>query len=202
MKKFFKEFGDFIKRGSVVDLAVGVIIGSAFTAIVTALSDKIIMPVINYILTLILGKNSLTEVFTFLKKGYTETGTIDLASSIYIDWGAFISAIIKFIIIAFVLFTIVKTINNIQKRNEKLKNEFINSFPTKEEKKEMKKAGIKLRDKEAVKKFRAEKEERLALEKKQAEEQAKIKAEEDRIANPTTEDLLKEILATLKKEEK
>ena len=202
MKKFFKEFGEFIKRGSVIDLAVGVIIGSAFTAIVTALSDKIIMPVINYVLTLILGKDSLTEVFTFLKKGYTETGAIDLNSSIYIDWGAFISAIIKFIIIAFILFSIVKTINNIQKKNEQIKNDIKNAFPTKEDKIEMKKAGIKLRDSKAVKKFRAEKEERLALEAKQAEEQEKIKAEEDRIANPTTEDLLKEILATLKKEEK
>ena len=202
MKKFFKEFGDFIKRGNVIDLAVGVIIGSAFTAIVTTLSNKIIMPVINYILALMLGKDSLTEIFTFLKKGYTETGAIDLASSIYIDWGAFISAVIKFIIIAFILFTIIKTINNIHKKKDQLKNDIKNAFPTKEDKKEMKKEGIKLRDKEAVKKFRAEKEERLALEKKQAEEQAKIKAEEERKANPTTEDLLKEILATLKKEEK
>lgn len=202
MKKFFKEFGEFIKRGNVVDLAVGIIIGSAFTAIVTALSDKIIMPVINYILTLILGKDSLTEVYTFLVKNIDETGAIDLKSSIYIDWGAFISAIIKFLIIAFVLFSIVKIINKIRAKNEQIKNGFKNSFPTKEDKKEMKKAGISLKDKEAVKKFRAEKEERLALEAKQAEEQAKIKAEEDRIANPTTEDLLKEILATLKKEEK
>lgn len=202
MKKFFKEFGEFIKRGNVVDLAVGIIIGSAFTAIVTALSDKIIMPVINYILTLILGKDSLTEVYTFLVKNNDETGAIDLKSSIYIDWGAFISAIIKFLIIAFVLFSIVKIINKIRAKNEQIKNDFKNSFPTKEDKKEMKRAGISLKDKEAVKKFRAEKEERLALEAKQAEEQAKIKAEEDRIANPTTEDLLKEILATLKKEEK
>lgn len=200
MKKFFKEFGEFIQRGNVVDLAVGVIIGTAFTAIVTALSDKIIMPVINYILTLILGKNSLTEVYTFLQKKTTETGEIDLASSIYIDWGAFISAIIKFLIIAFVLFTIVKTINNLQKRNEEFKKELKKNRPTKQDKLDMKKEGISLRDKAKVKAFMDEKNERLKQEAKLAEEEAKKKAEEERKANPTTEDLLKEILSTIKKD--
>lgn len=200
MKKFFKEFGEFIQRGNVVDLAVGVIIGTAFTAIVTALSDKIIMPVINYILTLVLGKNSLTEVYTFLQKKTTETGEINLASSIYIDWGAFISAIIKFLIIAFVLFTIVKTINNLQKRNEEFKKELKKNRPTKQDKLDMKKAGISLRDKAKVKAFMDEKNERLKQEAKLAEEEAKKKAEEERKANPTTEDLLKEILSTIKKD--
>lgn len=200
MKKFFKEFGEFIQRGNVVDLAVGVIIGTAFTAIVTALSDKIIMPVINYILTLVLGKNSLTEVYTFLQKKTTETDEIDLASSIYIDWGAFISAIIKFLIIAFVLFTIVKTINNLQKRNEEFKKELKKNRPTKQDKLDMKKAGISLRDKAKVKAFMDEKNERLKQEAKLAEEEAKKKAEEERKANPTTEDLLKEILSTIKKD--
>ncbi len=200
MKKFFKEFGEFIKRGNVVDLAVGVIIGTAFTAIVTALSDKIIMPVINYILALILGKNSLTEVYTFLKKGYTSTGEIDLASSIYVDWGAFISSVIKFIIIAFILFSIVKTINNLQKRNEEFKKELKKNRPTKQDKQDMKKLGISLRDKSKVKAFMDEKNERLKQEAKQAEEEAKKKAEEERKANPTTEDLLKEILSTIKKD--
>lgn len=200
MKKFFKEFGEFIKRGNVVDLAVGVIIGTAFTAIVTALSDKIIMPVINYILALILGKNSLTEVYTFLKKGYSSTGEIDLASSIYIDWGAFISSVIKFIIIAFILFSIVKTINNLQKRNEEFKKELKKNRPTKQDKQDMKKLGISLRDKSKVKAFMDEKNERLKQEAKQAEEEAKKKAEEERKANPTTEDLLKEILSTIKKD--
>lgn len=201
MKKFFKEFGEFIQRGNVVDLAVGVIIGTAFTAIVTALSDKIIMPIINYVLALILGKNTLTEVYTFLKKVRTAEGALDLESSIYIDWGAFISAIIKFLIIAFVLFTIVKTINNLQKRNEEFKKELKKNRPTKQDKLDMKKAGISLRDKAKVKAFMDEKNERLKQEAKIAEEEAKKKAEEERKANPTTEDLLKEILATMKKSE-
>lgn len=115
MKKFFKEFKEFITRGSVLDMAVGVIVGSAFTAIVTALSNNILKPIINWILTLIFGQNSLSDIYTYLKKVEVD-GVVDLTQSIYIDWGAFINAIINFIIIAFVLFVIVKTINNFQRK--------------------------------------------------------------------------------------
>ncbi len=107
LKGFFGEFKQFITRGNVMDMAVGVIVGGAFTAIITALSDHILKPVINWLLALIFGKNSLTEIYTFLKPAYVD-GQIDLANSIYIDWGAFINAIINFLIIAFVLFCIVK----------------------------------------------------------------------------------------------
>ena len=78
----------------------------------TALSDHILKPVINWLLALIFGKNSLTEIYTFLKPAYVD-GQIDLANSIYIDWGAFINAIINFLIIAFVLFCIVKGLNSL-----------------------------------------------------------------------------------------
>lgn len=115
MKKFFKEFKEFITRGSVLDMAVGVIVGSAFTAIVTALSNNILKPIINWILTLIFGQNSLSDIYTYLKKVEVD-GVVDLTQSIYIDWGAFINAIINFIIIAFVLFVIVKAMNNFQRK--------------------------------------------------------------------------------------
>lgn len=111
MKKFFAEFKKFITRGNVLDMAVGVIIGGAFTAIVNALSNNILRPVINWILALIIGESSLDNVFTFLKKSVDDTGAVDLATSIYIDWGAFISAIINFLLIALVLFCIIKAIN-------------------------------------------------------------------------------------------
>lgn len=125
MKKFFKEFQTFIKRGNVLDLAVGVIIGGAFTAIVNALSNGILKPIINWIISLCAGDSgSLNNVYTFLKTVYQVDATtgnvvvdsagnkvIDLASSIYIDWGAFISAIINFLLIALVVFIIVKLIN-------------------------------------------------------------------------------------------
>jgi len=65
---------------------------------------------------LIIGTDSLSEVFTYLKVVYAADGTIDLAQSIYIDWGAFINAIINFLLIAFTLFVIVRIINNVRKR--------------------------------------------------------------------------------------
>ena len=75
MKKFFQEFKKFITRGNVIDMAVGVIIGSAFSAIVKAFTDKVIMPLVNLLLSLG-GENGLEGAFTFLKRGYTD-GTLD-----------------------------------------------------------------------------------------------------------------------------
>ena len=68
MKKFFEEFKKFITRGNVVDMAVGVIVGSAFTAIVNGLSNFVLKPIINWLLALILGKDSLSNIHTFLIK--------------------------------------------------------------------------------------------------------------------------------------
>lgn len=122
MSKFVKEFKAFISRGNVLDMAVGVIIGGAFSSIVTALTSHILMPLINWFLLLITGGNGLDSIFTYLKKVYqvNELGqeilvngekVVDVANSIYIDWGAFITAIINFILIALVLFMIIKTFN-------------------------------------------------------------------------------------------
>ena len=111
MKKFFSEFKTFITRGNVMDMAVGVIVGGAFTSIVNALSNNVLKPIINWLLALIFGANSLGELYTMLKPAYDAEGVIDLAQSIYIDWGTFINAIINFLLIALVLFTIVKTLN-------------------------------------------------------------------------------------------
>ena len=119
MKKFFGEFKKFIQRGNVIDLAVGVIIGGAFSAIVTALTNNILMPIINWVLLMITGGKGLDSIYTYLDKKFVvnelgvETDVIDLTNSIYIDWGAFITAIINFILIALVVFLIVKAINNL-----------------------------------------------------------------------------------------
>ena len=119
-KGFFADFKTFITRGNVVDMAVGVIVGGAFTAIINALSNNILKPVINWLLATILGKNSLSEIYTFLTTAYKvdENGlkVIDLENSIYIDWGSFVNAIINFFLIAFTLFVIVRVINHIRKR--------------------------------------------------------------------------------------
>ena len=124
MSKFFEEFKKFITRGNVIDMAVGVIVGSAFTAIVNALGNNILKPVVNWLLSLVFGANSLSEVFTFLKTAYDEAGAVDLANSIYIDWGAFINAIINFFITAFVLFCIVKSFNKLREGGDKAETVF------------------------------------------------------------------------------
>jgi large conductance mechanosensitive channel len=200
MKKFFGEFKKFITRGNVLDMAVGVIVGGAFTAIVNGLSNFVLKPIINWILALILGKGSLSEVYTFLgNPALLEDGSIDLANSFYIDWGSLINAIINFLLIAFVLFTIVRIINKLKENNGKLSESLKKKHLDRSERKELKKAGVNIRDKKAVKAYFEKKEE----EAKKAEEQAKLEAEEkakaERLANPTTEDLLKDIKTLLEK---
>ena len=127
MKKFFGEFKKFITRGNVLDMAVGVIVGGAFTGIVNGLSNFVLKPIINWLIALILGKDGLAGAITMLSPAYTldEAGNqiVDLANSIYIDWGSFISAIINFLIIAFVLFMIVRTMNRIAEAREKMIDE-------------------------------------------------------------------------------
>ena len=212
MKNFFGEFKKFITRGNVVDMAVGVIVGSSFTAIVNGLSNFILKPIINWLLALIFGADSLTKIHTMLKAAYTlddagnkvvdaATGeyVIDLANSIYIDWGSFINAVINFFLIALVLFTIVKIINKVREERKEF-NENLSKYKlTKAQRKELKANGIKRRDKEAVKAYFAEKArlEKEAADAAAAEEAAKAAAE--RAANPTAEDLLKQIIELMKK---
>ena len=169
MKKFFEEFKKFIMRGNVIDMAVGVIVGSSFTAIVNGMSNFILKPIINWLLALILGKDALSGVFTFLKKAFTETGEIDLANSIYIDWGSFINAVINFFIVAFVLFTIVRIMNRIREKGKALEDGVLGDIPSKADRKAMKKLGIKLYDKPAVEAYYAEKAKKAAEEKAIAE---------------------------------
>ena len=198
MKKFFSEFKAFISRGNIVDMAVGVIIGSAFSAIVTALTNKIIMPFINLLLS-IGGENGLEKAYTFLKKVYDTNGQLDLTKSIYIDWGAFITAIINFFIIAFVLFLALKAA---MKANSIFKDA-VDEVSNKEK---------KIQRKRARKIAKAEKRnyftvlaEIQAEDKKIAEEKAKLEKEEkerkdaeEKLAHPSTEELLLQIRDLLK----
>ncbi len=103
MKKFLSEFKEFINRGNVMDLAVGVIIGGAFTSIVTALTTNIINPLISVIAGG--GANTIS--------GLVVPGTD-------IDFGAFISACINFLIVAFVVFMLVKAVNKAQDLGNKI----------------------------------------------------------------------------------
>ena len=118
---FFAEFKEFISRGSVIDLAVGIIIGGTFTAIVTALTGHILTPLINWLISSIFKGNALESARTVLGQPVlNDLGQIDWDKTLFIDWGAFIGAIINFILIAFVLFIIVRTINKAKEAKEKL----------------------------------------------------------------------------------
>ena len=198
MRKFFKEFKDFIARGNVLDLAVAVIIGGAFSAIVTALTNKIIMPLVNYVLMLIGGKEGLESAYTFLSKVYTD-GELDLTKSIYIDWGAFITAILNFLIIAMTLFIIIKAFNRSRERIKAI-NGHLSNLSKKEKReeilamrKEAKERGVSYK---TVKKEHEEEKERqakLALEKEEAEKKQKEEEQKE-----STNQLLSEIRDLLK----
>ena len=204
MKKFFSEFKKFITRGNVVDMAVGVIVGSSFTAIVNGLSNFVLKPMINWLLAILLGKDGLSEIYTFFP-GYKKmvmvdgvaTDEIDLANSIYIDWGSLINAIINFFLIAFVLFTIVRIINRVREGQQKFANDVNCAKLSKAQKKELKALGIKRTDKAAVAAYFAKKAEDAKLAEEKAKAEAEEKARLEREANPTTEDLLKKILALM-----
>ena len=107
---FFKEFKEFAMRGNVVDLAVGVVIGAAFGKIVTSLVDDIIMPPIGYLT----GGVDFTEMKYILTPGNEAEGIAEVA----INYGNFINVIIQFIIVAFAIFTVVKAINSLKRKEE------------------------------------------------------------------------------------
>ncbi len=111
-----KEFKKFALKGNMMDLAVGVIIGGAFNALVTSLVNDIIMP----LLSLITGKVDFTNLFIALDG--KEYATLELAKEAgvaTVNYGTFISGIINFIIMAFVVFLIVKGMNKLREVSEK-----------------------------------------------------------------------------------
>ena len=155
--KLIEEFKTFVMRGNVIDLAVGVIIGGAFTAIVNALSNNVLKPVINWALALVLGKDSLSGIYTFLQRvdKVDEKGNIvpNLEESIYIDWGAFLNAIINFFVIAVVLFAIVKLINKLRMLNEEVLHDSFKTHLTIARFADLKEGGIALIDKGVVTRY-------------------------------------------------
>ncbi|MCV2867125.1 large conductance mechanosensitive channel protein MscL [Defluviimonas sp. WL0002] len=115
-----KEFRDFIARGNVMDMAVGIIIGAAFTAIVTSLVSDLINPVIG----LITGGMDFSDLFVNLGEGdYASLDAAREAGAPVFAYGAFISAVINFLIIAFVVFLLVKGVNKIKDAAERKQEE-------------------------------------------------------------------------------
>ena len=164
MKKLFAEFKTFINKGNALSLAIGVIIGASFTAIVTAINQKIISPLIG----LLLGDNDLSESLITVLKTTTdpETGEIVVTNAIY--WGAFIQAVIDFLLTAVILFTILKVISSVTNSLKKINDRKVR-VAFKLEK------GLKLTKKE---KALAQKMEEEKLEQARKEEEAKAKANE------------------------
>ncbi len=121
---FGSEFKKFIMRGNVIDLAVGVIIGGAFQAIVNSLVNDIVMPVIS----LITGGLDFNNWFIALGEGDFATAADAAAAGVAtLNYGTFISAVINFLIMAFVIFMIVRTINKV---SDKFKKEEPEAAPT------------------------------------------------------------------------
>jgi len=115
-----KEFKEFVMRGNVVDMAVGIIIGAAFGTIVKSLVSDIIMPPIG----LLLGNVDFANLFTVLKEGATAAGPYasladaQSAGAVTINYGVFINTIISFIIVAFAIFLLIRKINELKKQEK------------------------------------------------------------------------------------
>ena len=111
-----KEFKEFIMRGSVVDMAIGIIIGAAFVTIVKSLVDDIIMPPIG----LLLGNIDFTNFFAVLKDGkipgpYETLALAKAAGAVTINYGIFVNTIISFLVVAFCVFILVRYINKMKR---------------------------------------------------------------------------------------
>ena len=111
-----KEFKEFAMRGNVIDLAVGVIIGAAFGKIVTSLVNDIIMPPIG----LLLGNADFSDLFVNLdmSKSFASVAEAEAAGAPIIKYGLFINTVIDFLIVAFVIFMVIRGINKLQRKRE------------------------------------------------------------------------------------
>lgn len=176
MKKRFKivdEFKAFITRGNVIDLAVGMIIGAAFTAIVTALVNGIFKPLINAI-----PMGDVSGLITMLVPKYDAEGVLDMKSSVYINWGDFIMAIVNFLLTAIILFAIIKVINSLR---GDMKNYKLYASYDKNKVAELKAQGMSRKE---IKQY---------FENAEAEKAAKAAEEAKANAPETTEQILKDI---------
>ncbi|MEZ0232113.1 MAG: large conductance mechanosensitive channel protein MscL [Methylophilaceae bacterium] len=110
-----KEFKAFAMRGNVVDMAVGIIIGAAFGSIVKSLVDDVIMPPIG----LVLGNVDFSNLFFVLKEGavaapYTSVAAAKAAGAVTLNYGLFVNAVVSFMIVAFAVFMLIRTINRLR----------------------------------------------------------------------------------------
>src|SRR5205823_6609021 len=109
----WREFRDFAMRGNVIDLAVGIIIGAAFTTIVNSLVNDLIMPPLG----LLIGGIDFSDFFVTLKGGsYPTLAAAKASGAVTLNYGLFVNAVIRFLIVAFAIFVLVKQINRLQRQ--------------------------------------------------------------------------------------
>ncbi len=128
MKKIVKEFRDFIARGNVLDMAIGVIIATAFGKITTSLVNDVFMPFISWIF----GARDMTALNLVVREAVMDGETV-VQEAITIGFGTFVGAIIDFVLIALVVFAIVKTMNAMKKKAEEEAPAPAEPVPSKEE---------------------------------------------------------------------
>ena len=116
-KGFFAEFKEFISQGNILDMAVGVVIATAFKAIVSSLVADIIMPVIGKLV----GSESLSDLKYVLTPAELDAEGVEVTAEVAIRYGLFIQYIIDFIIIAFCMFIVIKVFMGMRKRLENLR---------------------------------------------------------------------------------
>lgn len=114
-----EEFKKFAMRGNVVDMAVGIVIGTAFGAIVRSLVDDVIMPPVG----LLMGNADFTDMFLILRQGqppapYDTLAAAQEAGAVTINYGLFVNSIITFLIVAFAMFIVIRNINRLQREEE------------------------------------------------------------------------------------
>lgn len=114
MKKILKEFKDFALKGNMIDLAVGVIIGGAFNSLVKSLVDNVVMPA----LSIFTGKIDFSNMFIALNGETYQTLAEAKEVTSVIAYGQFVTEVINFIIMAFVVFMVIRTLNNLYKKEE------------------------------------------------------------------------------------
>lgn len=115
----FKEFKEFVIRGNVVDMAVGIVIGAAFASIVNSFVNDILMPPIG----LLLGKVDFSNLYLVLKEGsvpgpYASLADAKKIGAVTLNYGVFINAVVSFLIVAFAIFIVIRNINKLKRQQE------------------------------------------------------------------------------------
>ena len=195
MKKFFKEFKAFISKGNVFDMAVGLIIATAFNKIVSSLVNDILMPLITWAT----GAASLADLSVVLRENIEADGTV---TQLTWKYGNFLQTVLDFLIIAISVFIMVKIVNSSTAKFKEL--EKLVASELKAERKDDRRL-VKRLAKEQKRPYKEVWAEFEVERKRELEEKARLEAEEkarkeaeEKLNNPTEQELLKQILQTLK----